>query len=127
MELIERYKLELEIDTNVDETNIKEVQLKLPGIKHKWVARLIQAKADLYKLQQVRSKALEKIKIKPPIDLNTKQELSAASKNDIIVKIDAEIVQQEIVIDYLSRVEVIMKSLTYDIKNVIEIMKMETM
>lgn len=127
MDLLEKYRVELELDTTVDETNIKEVQLKLPAIKHKWVARLIQAKSDLLKLQQARTEALDKIKVNSPVDINSKQRLSAASKHEVITKIDSKMLQQDIIIDYLNRVENIMKSFTYDIKNVIEIMKMETM
>lgn len=129
VEILEKYKLELEIDTRIDELNIKEAQLKLPGIKHKWVARLIQAKTDLRKLTIARTTAVERLKaqVNAPIELTEEQKGSAAGKQSVIKKIDYEIIQQELIIDYLTRVEVIMKSLTYDLSNLISIMKMESM
>lgn len=129
LDIFEKYRLELEIDTQVDELNVKEVQMKLPAIKHKWVARLIQAKGDLRKLVVARTKALDQLKthINPPITLPERNKIDAASKNDLIKKIDQQINQQELIIDYLSRVEQIMKNFTYDIKNIIDIMKMESM
>lgn len=128
-DILEKYKKELEIDTTIDELNVKEVQLKLPAIKHKWVARLIQAKVDLKKLQSMRWTATEQIKnqIKPPVELPDSNKTNAASKQSVIIRIDQQIAQQELVIEYLAKVETIMKNVTYDIKNIIDIMKMESM
>lgn len=129
LSIFEKYKLELELDTHVDELNVKDVQMKLPGIKHKWIARLIQAKGDLRKLVSARTKALDQLKggIHPPVNLPESNKIDAASKNDLIRKIDRQISQQELIIDYLTRVEQVMKNFTYDIKNIIDIMKMESM
>lgn len=128
-ELFEKYKLEIELDTHVDEINVKDVQMKLPAIKHKWVARLIQAKADLKKLSNAKLKAIEHTKktISSPVILPDKNINNAAIKQDVVQRIDKQIQQQELIIDYLTRVEQIMKSFTYDIKNVIDIMKMESL
>lgn len=129
LEIFEKYKLELEIDTQVDELNVKDIQMKLPAIKHKWVARLIQAKADLRKLTNMRIKAMEQLKsrVNSPITLPETNIANAASKQELVRRIDIQITQQELIIDYLSRVEQIMKSFTYDIKNIIDIMRMESM
>ena len=46
----EKYSEELKEDTKVDELNLLQKQLMLPGIKHKWVARLINQKRFLNEL-----------------------------------------------------------------------------
>ena len=126
--LFEKYKKELEIDTIIDEINVKEVQMKLPAIKHKWVARLIQAKADLKKLQSIRSAAVNQLKkqISPPVDIPDTNKAKAASKQSIVQKIDEEISQQELIIDYLTRVEVIMRNMSFDLSNLVRILTLET-
>ena len=40
MELLEQYIKEMGVDVELDEFNLKDVQLKLPALKHKWVGRL---------------------------------------------------------------------------------------
>ncbi len=127
-DIFEKYKKEIELDTAVDEINIKDVQLKLPAIKHKWVARLIHAKSDLKRLQSARWTALEQIKNPntPPVRLPEDNKMAAASKQAVVVRIDQQISQQELIIEYLTKVEVIMKSMTYDLANAIKIIQLET-
>ena len=48
------------------------------------------------------------------------------SKVDSVLKIDAEIKEAYLLIEYLEKVEKIFSSMTFDIKNVTEIMKLET-
>lgn len=129
LEIFEKYKAELELDTKIDELNMKEVQMKLPAIKHKWVARLIQAKADLRKLSSAKFKAVEQMKynINAPIELSDASKTAAVNKQEIIQRIDKQISQQELIIDYLTRVEQITKNMTYDLKNLIDIVKLESM
>jgi len=47
VDLLERYISELSEDVCIDEFNMKDVQMKLPAIKHKWTGRLIRAKIDI--------------------------------------------------------------------------------
>jgi hypothetical protein len=43
-----------------------------------------------------------------------------------IIKIDEEIQDSEIIIEYLEKVETIFRSMTYDLKNIVDITRMET-
>ena len=56
MLLLERYVTEMEQDLKVDAFNIKEVQLRLPAIKHKWTARLIRHKIEINTLTKDKEK-----------------------------------------------------------------------
>jgi phenylalanyl-tRNA synthetase alpha subunit len=47
-------------------------------------------------------------------------------KVDSVLKIDAKIKETYLLIEYLEKVEKIFSSMTFDIKNVTEIMKLET-
>ena len=57
----------------------------------------------------------------PKASLDKKVESS-----DIIKKIDQEIEEVDLIIDYLEKVESICRSMTFDIKNAVELEKLET-
>ena len=59
-ELFEKYKSELDEDMKINELNLKEAQLMLPGRKHKWAFRLIQQKRDLSKLKLLKKRTWRK-------------------------------------------------------------------
>ena len=126
---IEKYKEELEVDTQIDELNLKEMQLKLPAIKHKWAARYIIAKQDLRKLQDIQEVAEEKIGIKinqnAPVKLSDRAIKTKVITNETYKKIRREIINQKLLIEYLEKAEQVFKSMTFDIKNAIDLMKLE--
>ena len=51
MDIIDQYIDEMNQDTMFDDFSLKDAQMKLPGIKHKWVGRLIRHKDNINKLQ----------------------------------------------------------------------------
>ncbi len=131
MFILEEFKKELQEDTRIDEMNLLDKQMMLPAIKHKWVARLIEEKRGLNSLNRKKKEIREKVfaALKeggiptgiPKSNLDKKIDSSEA-----ILKIDQEIEDKEIVIEYLEKVESIFKSMTFDMKNIVEITKMET-
>ena len=131
MELFIKFQTEIKEDTQIDQINILEKQLMLPAIKHKWVARLIEQKKNKAILEKKRKdikeevlKALTKEGLPsgiPKAALNSKVESSEAIK-----KIDDEIEQTDLIIEYLEKVEKIMSSITFDISNAAKIMVLET-
>ena len=54
MELIDQYQKELEEDVKLDQINLTEAVYCIPSIKHKWVARLINTKIRLNKLEALK-------------------------------------------------------------------------
>jgi hypothetical protein len=131
MVIIDKFKEELEIDTQVDELNLLQKQLQLPAIKHKWVARLIDSKRHLNNLNRKKKTiraaviaTLEKDGIPPGIPKSSLDKKIENTKS--LLDIEEEIQDTEIAIVYLEKVESIFRSMTYDLKNIIEINKLET-
>lgn len=127
----EKYSEELKEDTKVDELNLLQKQLMLPGIKHKWVARLIRQKRYLNDLNRKKKNTrvavlavLEKDGIPPGIPKTSLDKKIDSS--DSIQKITQEIEDTELGIEYLEKVEQILRTMTYDIKNIIDINRLET-
>jgi Skp family chaperone for outer membrane proteins len=129
--IIKQYEEELIIDTSINRFNILEQQMKLPGIKHKWVARLIQHKQNLNKLKRIKELAKEQEEQKLQKDsqiLLTKASIDKQiEKSKIVEDINKKIQEQELIILYLEKVEVIFKSLSYDITNMVDLIKLEEM
>jgi hypothetical protein len=127
--LFEEYEKEIFSDTKIDELNLLEKQLQLPAIKHKWVARLITHKRKVNNLQKKRKEIKEIVlsKIKDiPKGIPKKVLDAKIDTTEEIQKIDEEIEKQNIMIEYLEKVEQIFKSMSYDFKNIIDINKLET-
>lgn len=129
MEILERYSQEIAEDTAVDEINVKDVAMRLPGIKHKWVARLINHKRQLNRLENEKESIIEatmkKIKEKGDIQLSKTAMTAKISTLESVKVLDEKIDEQKALVDYLEHVESIFRYMTNDIKNVIDIMKME--
>ena len=137
MSLILKYSEELQKDMHIDELNVMQVALMLPAIKHKWVARLIESKIQIKNLDKqkkdIKDKFFEKIKNEPSA---THLKLSSIAiersienninYRDFISELDNNIEDTKLVILYLEKVENIFKNMTYDIKNIIDLNKLET-
>ena len=59
--LFERYNEEIKKYVAVDEFNMKQIQMDLPGARHYWVGRLMFHKQEIHKLKKLRKQAVEKI------------------------------------------------------------------
>lgn len=129
-ELFQRYNDEIKDKVIVDELNMKEVQMSLPATRHYWVGRLMFHKQEILKLKKLRKEAIkkitEKLESESPVALTVKTIDSAVNEHPIIHKIDEQIAEQELLVEYLSKIENNFRSLSYDIKNLIEIVKLET-
>lgn len=130
MSELEKYIKELEADVVLDELNMKESALMLPAKKAKWVSRLMLEKNALAELHrkkaQIIKAACEELKKESAVRLAQPVLERAAEKHPIVDDINNEIRQKELLIDFLERVEKTMQSLGFDIKNLIELIKMET-
>ena len=129
VELIERYRNEIGKDLVINDFNIKDVQLKLPSRKHYWAARLIDAKISHYKLIKRKKLLKESIARRlisdAPVRITQQTAEIAAENTEELQSIAIEIKDYEFVIEYLEKVEKIMSGMGFDIKNIIEIQKME--
>jgi hypothetical protein len=129
VELLKRYKEEIGADLLITDFNIKDIQLKLPSRKHFWAARLIDAKITLQSLHKKKKnlkKALvTKIIAEAPVKLTQQTAEIAAESTDELTNITDSIKEYEFIVEYLEKVEKIMSGMGYDIKNIIEIQKLE--
>ena len=129
MELLKRYIDEIGKDLVLDAFNLKEAQLRLPARKHYWVARLIEAKIERNRLIS-KKKTLKKDVVKQviqesPIKINVAAAIAAAENHKSLKVLNKDIEEQDIIIEYLEKVEKIMNSMGYEIKNIVDIQKME--
>lgn len=133
MSNILKYTEELQKDMYIDELNLSQVALTLPAIKHKWVARLILAKSEFNKIEQLKKDIKNNIILKLKNN-NIKTSLLSLEKSlndneeykNNISKIDNDLEDIKLTILYLEKVENIFKNMTYDLKNIIDLNKLET-
>jgi hypothetical protein len=133
MSNILKYNEELQKDMHIDELNLSQVALSLPAIKHKWVSRLILTKSQIFKLEKrkkdYKDSIVNKIKndtnklslIAIDISINENEEYKKS-----LLKTDEEIEELKLIVLYLEKVENIFKNMTYDLKNIIDLNKLET-
>lgn len=128
--LLEDYIKELENDLKIDELTLKEYQLKLPGIKHKWAGRCIRHKLELNDLRKKREKikkaVVDQIQEQSPVKLAVPVIERTAEKHSEIIELDSQIKQVELIVELLEKAEKTLSSTSYDIKNLIDIIKLET-
>lgn len=125
------YIEEMASDVELDELCVKEVQMKLPALKHKWVGRLMQHKSALGRLynQKVvyKEKAVEAVKAEANYNMSDRAIETACETQPAIIDMNNQIKEHKLVIEFLEKSEKIFSSLTFDIKNLVEIIKLETM
>ena len=131
MDLLSKYNEEIIEDAKIDQLNILEKQLMLPAIKHKWVARLIEQKRNKVMLDRKKKELKEQVFSKltadgiptgiPQAAINKKVESS-----EIVRKIDEDLKDVDLIIEYLEKVEKIFSSITFDIGNATKLMVLET-
>jgi Mg2+ and Co2+ transporter CorA len=129
MELLDKYREEINKDLVFNEINIKDAQYKLPSRKHFWCARLIDAKITLYKLNKSKKDLKEKLSkaliSQSPVKLTQQGALAAVENAEQIRDITDQIKDYEILVEYLERVEKIFSTMHWEIKNIIEINRQE--
>ena len=129
MDLIKKYKEEIGNDLVINDFNIKEVQLRLPARKHFWAARLIDAKIELYSLQKqkkvLKKQIVKRLQQEAPIKLTQQSAEIAAESSNEIGSLNDQIKEYEFVIEYLEKATSVLNQVGWDIKNIIEIQKLE--
>lgn len=127
-DILTGYQQEFEKDSDFNELNLRERQMMLPGLKHKYVAYMIRHKQKKYELERAKKDAIDDLanSYEGPVGLSTTAIENRIKSKPAIRRIDDMIKEQEIIIDYLEKIEYITKSMTYDISNIIKIMELET-
>ena len=129
MDVLDEYMKELSVDTCIDEFTMKDVQMKLPAIKHKWAGRLIRSKIEISKLEKKKyaivDAAVKQLIEQSPVKLSVPLARNRVEDLETVVAVKEEIINLKLIIEFLEKVERILNSMTFDIKNLTEIMKLE--
>lgn len=129
MEIIEKYTKELADDCQITMLNLRDAQMRLPGVKHKWIARLINHKIELGRIKKMIVEAKNTI-----VERQIKENKVAVSRptlermaeeNPTVLKMREKYEEHEYAVMYLEKVEQILRNVTFDVKNLTEIMKLE--
>lgn len=123
------YKEGIEKDLKIDQFNIHNKVNDIPSLKHYWVAKLIESKIELKNLQKKKNQLIKKVNESAEVGIHFSSQTAKnlMAKSPVIIEINEEIEEMELIIEYLEKAEKIFSSTTYDIKNAIELMKMENM
>lgn len=131
MSLLSKYIKDVEQDLVLNDFNIKETQLRLPAKKHFWVARLIEAKRELQELSDKEKKITKilatKIKEQSPVTLSDKTVLNLIEEQEEFAAIKEKKRDLTNVVEYLEKVEKIFGSMHWEIKNIVDLGKLETL
>tara|TARA_R100000315_G_C5202032_1_gene118907 strand:+ start:558 stop:953 length:396 start_codon:yes stop_codon:yes gene_type:complete len=129
MNLLKKYIDEIGQDLVLDDFNLKEAQMRLPARKHFWVARLMDAKINRNKLiskkKKLKKEVVKKVIADSPVRITESAAESAAEKHESVSAINDNINELNAVIEYLEKVEKIFSNMHWEIKNIVDINKME--
>ena len=113
-----------------DRLDVSETQEQLVNNKHKWAARLINHKIKLNKYKSDRSKLIavniEEYQQQQPVMVNKSIAEKAVQKKENIIDIDLKIKNEQLIIEFLDNIYKNITFATNDIKNLVELMKLET-
>ena len=127
--MLKKYIEDINKDLYLDDFNLKEVQMRLPARKHFWVARLIEAKIKrntlFGKKKKLKKDLVKKVIQDSPVRINQTSAETAAERYESVVKLNTSIKDQDTIIEYLEKVEKILGNMHWEIKNVIDMNKME--
>ena len=116
-------------DLVLNDLNLKQQQQRLPARKHFWVGRLIDAKIKRNDLitekRKLKKDLVKKVIEDSPVRINQTSAETAAERYESVVKLNKSIQEQDTIIEYLEKVEKILSNMHWEIKNVIDMNKME--
>ena len=116
-------------DLVVDDFNLKEVQMRLPARKHFWVARLMDAKVEknrlLLKKKRLKKELTKKVINESPIKISISTAEQHAERHESILQITELVNEYIVIVEYLEKCEKVLSSMSFDLKNIVEINKME--
>ena len=128
---LEKYIDDMAKDVEIDELCVKEVQMKLPALRHKWVGLLMRHKSTLAHLENrkrnYKKQAMEKMKENSMYNVSDASLDRMINKQDSIKELNDQIKLNTLIVEFLEKSEKIFNSMTFDIKNLVEIIKLETM
>jgi precorrin-6B methylase 1 len=103
--------------------------MKTPARKHYWVSKLIRHKKNLLILRKqrdiIKKDVTQKLIEESPVKITLPVAEKASYKHEKMKEISEKINEEELIIEFLEKTEKTFSAVGFDIKNIIEIMKME--
>ena len=103
--------------------------MRLPSRKHFWVARLMDAKVEKNKLiakkKQLKKDLTKKVIAESPVKISLSTAEQHAERHESVVQITEKLAEYGVVIEYLEKVSVVLNAMSWDLKNIVEIQKLE--
>ena len=131
MDLLTKYSEQIAEELKINSSNVRDAQMFLPSRKHFWVARLIEHKRDLSNFKKKKDKLIKALidskQVNSPVVLSKVNQEKILEANDTVEKLADDIKSTELLVEYLEKVEKIYSAMTYDYKNIVELIKMEQM
>lgn len=131
MSLLDQYISEIEKDLQINEFNLKDSSMRTPSRKHYWVSKLIKHKRNLYKLEKERDNLkkdiTQKIIKESPVKVALPVAEKASLNHESIKEVQSKINDEKLIVEFLEKTEKVFSAVGFDIKNIIDIMKMEQM
>ena len=128
--LMLEYHQKIEEFLKFDELYLKESQMTLAAVRHYWVGRLMFHKTQISKLKKAKEKAIktlrQKLEDESPVGLNIKTINESIGSHELILKVDEEIASNELLVEYLGKVEANLRDAQYGMNNMIKIITLET-
>jgi hypothetical protein len=129
-ELFVEYHQKIEEYLKIDELNLKDAQMSLPSVRHYWVGRLMFHKQQIIRFKKAKDKATkalrQKLEHESPVGLTIKTITESISHNEVILKIDEEISNHELLVEYLTKVENNFRDAQHGLSNLTKIITLET-
>lgn len=129
MEVLDNYILELENDLKLDHTLLEEKSMCVPGIKGKWLSKMIKHKREVKKyetlLEEAKAKLIKEQEKNSEIAYNKPTLEKIVMDHEIVRKIRANIDAEKMAVEFCERSLTIVSSMSFDIKNIIEGYKLE--
>ena len=120
------FDAEIKTDVKVTELNIRDKALTATSLKIKWFRIYMSEKKFLDKLYDTKKiKGDEYVATHGKIGIPRVKTVFESANSDEIKRIELAIAEQDDIVNYLSGIVDILKSLNWDIRNIIDIMKIE--
>lgn len=130
--ILQKYIDEYALDSAIDELRLREQELKIPGIKGKWASYRAVNKAKLARLKYDRDILLEKgvemvydAKQKQGDPITKKGAEYIVKKSEKYLNLDKKITNLTILCEYFDDCLKNMQSITFDLKNLIDTIKID--
>lgn len=118
---------EITEDLKIDRMNLDEKTLRIPSIKHFWVAKLYTTKIRILTLEKKKKARIDELKngYVSEIGLSKTSMMQKLNSDEQIMKINEEMEELKLIVDYLEDAKFVLGRVTDDLKNRIELEKVE--